>query len=141
MDEVAHVATRFAALWANPDLGGFRELLHPDVRLYQPMAPTIVGRDAALREFTHLFRMLPDLHGTVDHWAADGAFLMIAWRLRATFGSGARYEWPIADHVRVQDRLIIERRALFDPIGVFGAVVRGGPSAWMRYARYRARLG
>jgi hypothetical protein len=134
---VAHVAARFTELWAHPQLDGFIELLHPDVRLCQPLTPPIIGRAAAREEFARLFRMLPDLNGTVDHWGADGNFLMIAWRLRATWGKGSLYEWPIADHIRVQDRLIIERRALFDPLGVFVAMLRGGPSAWLSYARYR----
>lgn len=134
------VALEFAEVWAHPDIERFMRLLHPEVHLYQPITPAIVGRDAARREFTRLFRLLPDLHGTVDHWAADGDFLMIAWRLSATWGRAEPYEWPIADHLRVQDGLIIERRALFDSVGLFGAMLRGGPGAWMKFARYRGYL-
>lgn len=140
LPEVAAVAAGFTDVWAHPRIDAFIELLHPDVVLYQPIAPPIVGRDAARREFTRLFRMLPDLRGTVDHWAADGDFLLIAWRLRATWGHGTPYEWPIADHIRVRDGLIAERRALFDSVGLFGAMLRGGPSAWLSYARYRGYL-
>src|SRR6188474_2510722 len=138
--EVARVAARFAEAWAHPQVDAFIELLHPEVRLYQPITAPIIGRDAARLEFTRLLRLLPDLCGTVDHWAADGDFLLIAWRLRATWGSAAPYEWPIADHIRVRDGLIIERRALFDSVGLFGAMLRGGPGAWVKYARYRDYL-
>jgi ketosteroid isomerase-like protein len=140
LPEVAAVAARFAEVWAQPRLDAFIELLHPEVVLHQPITPPIVGRDAARREFERLFRLLPDLCGTVDHWAADGDFLLIAWRLRATWGWSAPYEWPIADHIRVRDGLIIERRALFDSVGLFGAMLRGGPAAWVAYARYRGYL-
>jgi ketosteroid isomerase-like protein len=140
MPEVAEVAARFAQVWAHPDIDAFIDLLHPEVRLYQPITPPIVGRAAARREFTRLFRLLPDLRGTVDHWAADKDFLLVAWRLRASWGSSAPYEWPIADHIRVRDGLIIERRALFDSVSLFGAMLRGGPSSWLRYARYRGYL-
>lgn len=137
---VADIAERFARAWADPRVERFVELLHPDVQLYQPITKPIVGREAARREFTRLLRLLPDLHGSVDHWAADGDFLLIAWRLKATWGGRASHEWPIADHIRVRDGLIAERRALFDPIGVFGAMLRGGPRSWLAYARYRGYL-
>jgi ketosteroid isomerase-like protein len=140
LPEVAEVASRFAHVWAHPDIDAFIELLHPEVRLYQPITSPIVGRDAARREFSRLFRLLPDLRGTVDHWAADNDFLLIAWRLRATWGRSTPYEFHIADHIRVRDRLIIERRALFDSVSLFGAMLRGGPGSWLSYARYRGYL-
>jgi ketosteroid isomerase-like protein len=138
--EVADVARRFADAWAAPAVDRFVELLHPEVHLYQPITAPIIGREAARVEFARLLRLLPDLRGCVDHWAADGDFLLIAWRLRATWGGKAPYEWPIADHIRVRDGLIAERRALFDPLGVFGAMLRGGPRSWLAYARYRGYL-
>ena len=129
--EVAEVARRFAETWANPNIDRFMALLHHDVHLTQPLSPPIVGKPAARREFELMFRLFPDLRGEVDHWAADGDHLMIAWRLRTTIGRDL-YEWRIADHLRVEDGLIIERDALYDSIALMTKILRSGPSAWVK---------
>ena len=128
---VADVARAFARTWANPDIDHFMELLHRDVRLTQPLSPPILGKPAARREFERMFRLFPNLHGEVDHWSADGDYLMIAWRLRAAIGRDL-YEWRIADHLRVEGGLIIERDALYDSIALMTKVLRSGPSAWVK---------
>ncbi len=128
---VAEVARKFTDTWARPNIDRFMELLHNDVRLTQPLTPPIIGKAAARREFELMFRLFPDLYGEVDHWAADGDYLMVAWRLHATIGHDL-YEWRIADHLRVQDGLIIERDALYDSIALMNRILRAGPSAWLK---------
>ncbi len=133
-DELARVAEAFTYVWANPNINRFMELLHPDVRLTQPLSAPIYGKPAARREFEAMFRLYPDLCGEVDHWSADGDFLMIAWRLRATIGRNL-HEWRIADHIRVKDGLIIERDALYDSVSLMGKIFRAGPRAWIKSAK------
>ena len=127
---VAEVARAFTQTWANPNIDRFMELLHDDVRLTQPLSPPIVGKPAARLEFERMFRLFPNLHGEVDHWGADGDYLMVAWRLRATIGRDW-HEWRIADHLRVEEGLIIERNALYDSMALMARILRSGPSAWV----------
>jgi ketosteroid isomerase-like protein len=137
-DEVETVIAGFTAAWARPDLDRFMALLHPNVRLLQPVTKPIVGREAARAEFAKLLAWLPDLHGTVDHAAASGDVALIAWRL--AFGLGRRpYELRIVDRIVVADRLIREREAYYDSLALMLAVV-GRPRAWPGYWRYRGYL-
>jgi hypothetical protein len=133
------VAERFREAWDTPEVERFVALLHPDVRLLQPVTPTIVGRENARAEFRRLLRWLPDLRGVVDSWAigADGQ-LLIAWRLRFTLGRGP-FELRIVDRIVVADRLIREREAYFDSLSFLLATLRR-PSAWGGYLRYRGYL-
>jgi ketosteroid isomerase-like protein len=113
-------------------------MLAPDVRLLQPVTPTVVGQDAARREFTRLLRWLPDLRGVVDHWGSDGDTVLIAWRLRFTLGHGP-FELRIVDRIVAHDGLIVEREAYFDSLRfLLATLVR--PSAWGGYLRYRGYL-
>ena len=123
---------------ARARLEGFVELLHPDVRLLQPVMRPIVGRDAARVEFARLLAWLPDLCGTVDRSAIHDDTLLIAWRLRFTLGRGP-YELRIVDRIVVADALIREREAYYDSLALMIALV-GRPSAWTRYWRYRGYL-
>jgi hypothetical protein len=115
------------------------ELLHPDVCLFQPVTPAVVGIEAARREFRRLLRWLPDLQGTVDSWSVgeDGQIL-IAWRLRFTLGRSP-FELRIVDRIVVLDGLIREREAYFDSLGFLLATLRR-PAAWPGFLRYRAIL-
>ena len=132
------VAEQFAEAWANPRLERFVELLHPDVRLLQPVTPPIVGRQAAGEEFARLLAWLPDLRGTVDRTAMQADTLLIAWRLRFTLGNRP-YELRIADRIVVADGLIREREAYYDSLALMIALL-GRPSAWLGYWRYRGYL-
>lgn len=136
--EVADVARRFTDAWAAPEVDRFVALLAPDVLLLQPVTPRIVGRDAARAEFARLLRWLPDLRGTVDHWAATGSTLLIAWRLGFTVGR-KRLELRIVDRIVVRDGSIAEREAYFDPLPLLLAVLLR-PRSWPGYLRYRGFL-
>lgn len=132
------MAERFAAAWASPRLERFVELLHPDVRLLQPVTRPIVGRQAARAEFARLLAWLPDLCGTVDRTAMHDDTLLIAWRLRFTLGRRP-YELRIVDRIVVADGLIREREAYYDSLALMIALLRR-PSAWLGYWRYRGYL-
>jgi ketosteroid isomerase-like protein len=136
--DVLAVLAGFANAWAHPRVERFVELLHPDVRLLQPVTKPILGREAARREFARLLAWLPDLCGTVDHGAADGDVLLIAWRLR--FALGRRpFELRIVDRIVVADGLIREREAYYDSLGLMMVLLRR-PAAWVGYWRYRGYL-
>lgn len=136
--EMRAVAERFAAAWADPQLDRFIELLHPDVRLLQPVTRPIVGRQAARQEFARLLAWLPDLRGAVDRTAMHEDTVLIAWRLRFTLGNGP-YELRIVDRIVVADALIREREAYYDSLGLMIELLRR-PSAWLGYWRYRGHL-
>ena len=136
--ELRSVAERFAAAWGTPRLERFVELLHPDVRLLQPVTRPIVGREAAREEFSRLLAWLPDMRGTVDRTAMHDDTLLIAWRLRFTLGKGP-YELRIVDRIVVADGLIREREAYYDSLALMIALVRR-PSAWAGYWRYRGYM-
>ena len=57
-------STASTRAWAAPAVDRFVALLHPDVRLLQPVTKPMVGREAARREFARLLRFLPDMRGT-----------------------------------------------------------------------------
>jgi hypothetical protein len=61
-------AERFAQAWAAPTPEGLVELLHEDVRLYQPTFAPIHGRQQALAEFRRLLGNVPGLYGVVDRF-------------------------------------------------------------------------
>ena|SRR6185369_2555233 len=136
--DLRDVGERFAAAWARPRLETFVELLHPEVRLLQPVTKPILGREAARREFARLLAWLPDLCGTVDRTAAVDDTLLIAWRLRFTLGR-APYELRIVDRIVVLDGLIREREAYYDSLALMIELLRR-PSAWAGYWRYRGYL-
>ena len=137
-EQLRSVAEGFARAWATPQVEQFVALLHPDVRLLQPVTKPIVGRQAAREEFTRLLAWLPDLRGTVDHSTSHENTLLIAWRLGFTLGS-APYDLRIVDRIVVADGLIREREAFYDSLGLMLALLRR-PSAWVGYWRYRGYL-
>lgn len=134
----AELVERFAAAWAHPALEQFVELLSPDVRLLQPVTPTVIGREAARREFGRLLRWLPDLHGIVDEWGASGDTVLISWRLRFTLGRRP-FELRIVDRIVAHEGRIVEREAYFDSLRFFLATL-SRPTAWLGYLRYRGYL-
>ena len=103
-NDPARFVEQFTAAWAHPRVDNFVDLLHEDVRLVQPLTPAVNGRAAARAEFTRLLQWLPDINGTVDHWAAAGPRIFIEWRLRASFGARPT-EWPIVDRILLEPRL------------------------------------
>jgi ketosteroid isomerase-like protein len=123
----------------------FDDLLADDIRLIQPQVPITVGRRAFREQFARpLFELIPDLHGTVGRWAADGDTVLIEFTLSGTLG-GRSLSWECVDRVTLRDGRAAERRAYFDPMPLLAAVA-GRPRVWPRFARLqtqqlRRRLG
>ncbi len=136
--ETDAVVAGFTRAWASPQLERFMELLHPDVRLLQPVTKPILGREAARKEFARLLRWLPDLCGTIDLSAIRGDVALIAWRLEFTLGR-RRVELRIVDRLVVEEGLIREREAYYDSLALMLTLLRE-PRAWPGYWRYRGFL-
>lgn len=136
--DTLRVVEQFTRAWASPRVERFVELLHPEVRLLQPVTAPILGREAARVEFGRLLRWLPDLRGTVDQSAVHADLALIAWRLAFTLG-GHPFELRIVDRIVVAEGLIREREAYYDSLGFMIALLRR-PTAWAGYWRYRGYL-
>lgn len=119
---------RFAERWANPSLDGFCQILHPDIRLVQPLAPTIRGHAAFREQFGRLFELIPDLHGEVTGHSAEGDVVHIDMTLRGTLG-GKPVEWDLCDRITLADGLATERVSYFDPLPLLAAIATR-PRAW-----------
>jgi ketosteroid isomerase-like protein len=132
----------FSAGWREP--GGphefvdhFTPLLDPEIRLIQPQMPTLVGLEAFRRVFAEpLFDLIPDIHGEVRGWAADGDTIWTELELRGTFG-GRPLTLETVDRITLRDGRAIERRAFCDPTPLLVAAATR-PRAWARFARVQA---
>jgi hypothetical protein len=132
----------FAAGWRDPVspeafAEHFEPMLDPRIRLLQPQIPELVGLEAFRRGFVEpLFELIPDIHGTVRGWAADGDVIWIELELEGTLG-GRPVTLESVDRITLRDGLAIERHAFLDPIPVLAAVATR-PRAWPRFARAQA---
>ena len=135
-DAAAAFVERFAATWAAPSPERLNGLLHPEVRLVQPLEPEANGHAEVTAMWRRTFGLIPDLRGEVVDWAARDGFLVIAVRLHGTLGGGP-VEWISSDHIRLEDGLVRERVAHFDPLPMVAALLRR-PRAWPVYLRAQA---
>ena len=126
--EAGAFAERFTAAWAHPSIEGFVEILDPEVRLVQPLAPTIVGHAAFREQFGRLFELIPDLHGEVTGHTAEGDVVHIDMTLRGTL-AGKPVEWDLCDRITLSDGLATERISYFDPLPLVVAIA-SRPRAW-----------
>jgi hypothetical protein len=132
----ARFVERFADGWSGPHPERLLALLHPDVRLIQPLSAPVTGRAAAEREiFRPLFRFLPDLRLTVVRWSAAGDVVFIEWTACATLGKPGTLRWSGVDRFLLgADGTALERVAWFDPAPLLTAILRH-PSCWWRFVR------
>jgi ketosteroid isomerase-like protein len=129
----------FAAGWASggpadPFCDHFEPWLDPEVRMIQPQLRPVVGHEGFREEFARpLFELVPDLHGTVEGWAASGDVIYIELRLEGTLG-GRGFEMKSCDKITLRDGKAIERVAYLDAAPLLKAVARS-PRHWPRFAR------
>lgn len=127
-------AARFAQAWSKPTPAGLAELLHEDVRLYQPHRAPIHGRQQALAEFRRLLASLPGLHGAVDRASGADGLVFIEWRMILPGAKPASI--GMVDRFLIRDGLAQERRVYFDQLSLLLAVVTR-PGLWGGFMRYR----
>lgn len=112
----------------------FDRWLDPEIRLVQPQVPDIVGRAGFRERFVRpLFALVPDLHGTVEGWAASGDTIYIELRLEGTVG-GRPVRMRSCDRVKLRDGVAVERLAYLDPTPLLAAIIRT-PRSWPRFVR------
>jgi ketosteroid isomerase-like protein len=116
----------------------FQPWFDSQVRLRQPLLPTLVGHQAFRERFARpLFTLIPDLDGQVERFAigADGAYIELT--LRGTLG-GRPIAWRVCDRATLRDGLVVERESYFDPTPLLRAILTR-PRAWPALARARRR--
>ena len=133
----ADFVDRFEEAWANPSAERLGALCHPEGRLVQPLEREIRGPEATAAMWKRTFGLIPDLRGEVLDWAEREGFLVIKVRLSGTLGR-RRVEWITSDHIVLEDGLVKERVAYFDPLPLVAAVLRS-PSVWPRFAALQLR--
>jgi len=120
----------FAEGWANPvDADTFCDHFDPhfqeDVRMIQPSMRPIVGKQAFREEFARpLFDLVPDLHGTVEGFSADGDVAYIELRLEGTVGERP-FTMHTCDRIKLRAGKAVERVAYLDSTPLVKAVARG----------------
>lgn len=124
---------RFAAAWAAPTPDRLCAITAPDVRLLQPLAPTIVGHAAFREQLRRVFELIPDLHGEVTGHSAAGDVVHIDMTMRGTL-AGRPVEWDLCDRIRLADGVVAERISYFDPLILLRAIATR-PRAWALAAR------
>lgn len=134
--DAAAFVERFASAWADPSPERLNALLHPDVRLVQPLEGDVRGLAATGAMWRRTFAAIPDLRGEVLDWAERDGFLVVSIRLHGTLG-GRPVEWVSSDHIRLEDGLVRERVAHFDPLPIVAAALTR-PRAWPRFVRTQA---
>lgn len=132
-DEARKFTDRFAAAWSSRNPDRLTALLHPDVRLVQPLLPEIRGREAARRSFASLLELIPDLTTDVTGWAAGTNGLYIEFRFSGTAGKRPVI-LELVDRFELKDGLAIYRASRFDPLPLIRAVVPQPAVLW-RFVR------
>jgi ketosteroid isomerase-like protein len=135
--EVFEFVERFAKAWSAADPDAFKPLLHPQAHLIHPIEPDTHGIEQAREFIARTMSVVPDLRYDVQGWAHGSGHVIIWGRLYGTVGGGP-IEWPLVDRIKLEDGLIRERRAYFDPLVIFGTVIRR-PRAWVPFLRSRLR--
>ncbi len=133
----------FAEGWANPVdadtfCDHFEPHLQPEVRMIQPSMRPIVGKEAFREEFARpLFDLVPDLHGTVEGWSADGDVAYIELRLEGKVGR-TPFTLHTCDRIKLRDGKAVERVAYLDATPLLKAVARS-PRAWPKFLKTQLR--
>jgi ketosteroid isomerase-like protein len=145
--EQADAATAWVEMftegWANPIdtdtfCDHFEPWFHDEVRMIQPSVRPTVGKRAFREQFARpLFELVPDLHGTVENWAADGNTVYIELRLEGTVG-GRGFQMHTCDRIKLRDGKATERFAYLDPAPLIKAVLRS-PRSWPSFVRTQLR--
>ncbi|HEY3470542.1 MAG TPA: nuclear transport factor 2 family protein [Amycolatopsis sp.] len=131
----AEFVERFTEAWRRMDPDAFTPLFRPDVRLVHPLDRNTRGVEEARAFMARTMTLVPDLRYDVQGWASGSGQVLIWGRLHGTLGGGP-VEWPLVDRIVLEDGLVAERTAYFDPLVIIGTLVRR-PRAWLPYLRTR----
>jgi hypothetical protein len=116
----------------------FRPWIEPDVRLFQPQMPVLVGFEAFREGFVRpMFELIDGLHGEVLDWAARGDVIYIEIALRGRLG-GRPVELRSCDRITLRGERAAERVAYTDPVPLLQAAALN-PRAWPALIRFQLR--
>lgn len=124
---------RFTDFWHDPSPRRLPELLHPDVILTQPLAPTTEGIVAAQKQFERFRRCLPGLNASIDRWSGTDELIFIEFTLHARFGRDT-LDWPTVNRLVLDDGKATERATYFDPLTVLPTLLRHPSVCWRWYS-------
>ena len=127
--EAEQFVERFTEIWKNPSPEALNSLLHPDVRLVQPIDGEMRGHKATLKMWRRFFAALPDAHAEVLSWAARDDVVFLELRMHGTAG-GRPIEWDLTDRIRLEDGLVRERVSYFDSAALMGKLARNPRGVW-----------
>jgi ketosteroid isomerase-like protein len=99
----------------------FEARIHPDVVMTQPLAPP-AGKAEFRTLFEPLFRAIPDLRGEVVTWGETPDGVLVELRLSGHLG-GRPVSWTTVDRIVLEDGMIRERHAYFDPTPLVKAML------------------
>ena len=135
-DQVDAFLERWADVWRQPTPERVNDLLAPEVRLVQPLDGELHGLEKTLGMWRRLFRTIPDLRAEVLTSATSDRYVWIELRMYGTL-EGKPVEWFVANRVELApDGRVSERIAYFDPLQLFGALLRN-PRGLVRFLRVR----
>jgi hypothetical protein len=141
-DQQARWVDAFARAWRAPADGDslaeqFRPWLRPDYRFRQPLTRgSGVGLAQFRRRFARpLLRMITDVHGTVESWAAREDTVFIELTIDGRVGRRP-IRLRACDRVRLADGLATDRHTYVDPLPLIAAVVRT-PRLWWPALRWQ----
>jgi len=138
--DVAEFVRRFDATWASPDPDSLNALVHADIEFMQPMEAPVHGHREAAAFWRRLLTLIPDLRGEVVSWGLRGQHVYLELRMFGNLG-GKPIEWVVLDRIVLEDGLVRQRVAYFNPLPLVLAV-GARPRAWPAYLRaQRLRLG
>jgi len=143
LEAAAAFVAMFAEGWARPRGADsfsdhFEPWFQPEIRLLQPSVRPIVGKRAFREQFARpLFQLIPDLHGTVENWAAAGDLVYIELRLDGRIGKHS-FTMHTCDRIELRDGKAVERFAYLDATPLLKAVARS-PRSWPKFIRTQLR--
>ncbi len=100
----------------------FLPRMHPDVLMTQPMSPPVRGPDQVRELFESAFRAIPDMRGEVVSWGETADGVIVELPLSGHLG-GRPVRWTTMDRIVLEDGLIKERHAHFDPLPLVKAML------------------
>jgi hypothetical protein len=113
----------FREVWTNPTLDDLMAPLCDDVTLIQPLAPPLHGKNAARKAFRKILTRFPGMQGDVHGGLGSDNLVFIDWTMIVPIGRGEQ-RISVIDKVILEDGLVRERIAYFDPSPLFGPIAR-----------------
>ncbi len=113
----------FRDIWSRPTLDDLMAPLCEDVTLIQPLSKPLYGKTAARSAFRKILTRFPGLLGDVHGGQGSGDIVFIDWTMVVPVGRN-EHRLPVIDKVTLQEGLVKERVAYFDPSSLFGPIAR-----------------